>query len=116
MKEIYSVAQQYKLHLHLDGARIFNSAHHLGVEVHEITQFCDSVMVCISKGLCAPVGSVLAGSAEFIRKAKRIRKMIGGTMRQVGVLASCGLVALEKMIEPLKEDNEMAIKLASGLK
>lgn len=73
-------------------------------------------MVCISKGLCAPVGSILAGTKEFIRKARRIRKMLGGTMRQVGVLASCGLVALDKMIEPLKVDNEMAIRLASGLK
>ncbi len=101
--------------LHLDGARLFNAAAALGVPASDLASPADSVTFCLSKGLCAPVGSVLCGSAEFIRTARRIRKQLGGGMRQAGVLGAAGLVALEQMTERLSEDHRRAQALAAGL-
>jgi threonine aldolase len=108
-------ARSYGLTLHLDGARIFNAAISLNVQVSDLTRSVDSVTFCLSKGLCAPVGSVLCGSREFIAKARRLRKMLGGGMRQAGILAAAGLVALDSMIERLAEDHKRARLLAKGL-
>ncbi len=108
-------AQEHGLKLHLDGARIFNAAVALGVPASELTGPADSVTFCLSKGLCAPVGSVLCGSEEFIYKARRIRKALGGGMRQAGVLAAAGLIALEQMVNRLAEDHQRAKKLAQCL-
>src|SRR5262249_28430040 len=103
------------LGLHLDGARIFNAAVALGVAVTEISRHFDSVSVCLSKGLGAPVGSVLCGTRGLIAKARRWRKVLGGGMRQAGVLAAAGIYALEHNIERLAEDHENARALAGGL-
>lgn len=103
------------LGLHLDGARIFNAAVHLGVPVAEIGRNFDSVSVCLSKGLGAPVGSVLCGSRELIGKARRWRKVVGGGMRQAGLLAAAGIYALEHNVERLAQDHENARLLAEGL-
>jgi len=103
------------LPVHLDGARIFNAAVALGRSVAELTHKCDSVMFCLSKGLGAPVGSMLVGSREFIEKAHVYRKLFGGGMRQVGVLAAAGLVALEESPQRLHEDHANARYLAEGL-
>lgn len=116
MKEIYDLAKEYNLPVHLDGARVFNASTSLGCDVKEITRYCDSLMFCLSKGLCAPVGSMLAGSKEFINKARRYRKMLGGGMRQAGVLAAAGLLALTSMVKRLPEDHRNARLLAEGLK
>ncbi len=113
--KIYKVAKKYGLKLHLDGARIFNSAIAQGVDVAELTKDCDSVMFCISKGLASPVGSIIAGTKEFIAEARRKRKMLGGGMRQTGILAACGIIALEEMIDRMKEDHDNARYLAEGL-
>ena len=104
------------LSVHLDGARIFNAAAVQGIKAKELAGPVDSVTFCLSKGLCAPVGSVLCGSKEFIRKAHRLRKMLGGGMRQAGILAAAGIVALETMTGRLSEDHARARKLADGLK
>lgn len=114
-RKVAELAHRYNLHLHLDGARVFNAAAALGVEVLVLTQHVDSVTFCLSKGLCAPVGSVVCGTKEFIRKGLRIRKMLGGGMRQAGVLAAAGIVALEKMTHRLREDHHKAAALAAGL-
>jgi threonine aldolase len=103
------------LRVHLDGARIFNAAVALGKTVADITRNCDSVMFCLSKGLGAPVGSMLVGSSEFIQKAHIARKLLGGGMRQVGVLAAAGLIALEESPKNLHRDHENAKFLAGGL-
>jgi threonine aldolase len=103
------------LSLHLDGARIFNAAVVQGISTSELTKPADSVTFCLSKGLSAPVGSVLCGSNEFIDKAHRIRKQLGGGMRQAGILAAAGIVALETMTDRLAEDHKRAIYLAQGL-
>ena len=84
MKQDYEIAKELGLNVHLDGARIFNAAAYLNVDVKELTQYCDSVMFCISKGLCSPVGSLIAGSKEFIDRARKNRKMLGGGLRQAG--------------------------------
>ncbi|HSO75702.1 MAG TPA: GntG family PLP-dependent aldolase [Blastocatellia bacterium] len=115
MNEIAERAHQVGIPVHLDGARIFNAAIVLKRDVAEIASLFDSVMFCLSKGLCAPVGSMLAGSREFIDRAVPVRRMLGGGMRQVGVLAAAGLVALEKMTERLEEDHANAQFLATGL-
>jgi len=104
------------LALHLDGARLFNAAVKLGVPARDITQHFDSVSVCLSKGLGAPIGSVLCGSSELIGKARRQRKMLGGGMRQAGMLAAAGLYALEQQVERLAEDHANAEYLAVGLR
>lgn len=101
--------------VHLDGARVFNAAVALGVEVKELAMNVDSVMFCLSKGLCAPVGSMVAGSEEFISRARKYRKMVGGGMRQAGVLAAAGIVALTEMVDRLAEDHSNARALAEGL-
>jgi threonine aldolase len=104
------------LYLHLDGARIFNAAVAQGVKAKDLASSVDSVTFCLSKGLCAPVGSVLCGSKEFIHHANRLRKMVGGGMRQAGILAAAGIVALETMTERLSQDHIRARRLADGLK
>ncbi len=103
------------LKLHLDGARIFNAAVALKTSARELSAPADSVTFCLSKSLCAPVGSVLCGSAEFIARARRIRKQLGGGMRQAGILAAAGIVALEQMVDRLVEDHRRAQWLAEGL-
>lgn len=113
--EICDRAYEMGLPVHLDGARIFNAQAALGRPVAEITKKFDSVMFCLSKGLCAPVGSMLVGSKAFIDKARVYRKALGGGMRQAGVLAAAGLIALEKMPARLKKDHENARVLAEGL-
>ena len=115
MKEITERAHEMDLPVHLDGARIFNAAVVLKRDVAEIAALFDSVMFCLSKGLGAPVGSMLAGSREFIDRAVPVRRMLGGGMRQVGVLAAAGLVALEKMTTRLEEDHANAQFLARGI-
>lgn len=109
------LAHEMGMQFHLDGARIFNAAVATGCTPAELAAPADSVTFCLSKGLCAPVGSVLCGSAEFIEKARRLRKMLGGGMRQAGVLAAAGIVALETMIPRLEEDHQRAKRLARGL-
>jgi threonine aldolase len=103
------------LPVHLDGARVFNAATALNADVASLTQGCDSVMFCLSKGLAAPVGSMLAGTKEFIERARSVRKMLGGGMRQVGILAAAGLIALEKMPTRLGEDHHNARLMAELL-
>ncbi|KTC36823.1 threonine aldolase, partial [Pseudomonas sp. ABAC61] len=104
------------LALHLDGARLYNAAVQLGVEARVITEHFDSVSVCLSKGLGAPVGSVLCGSEELIGKARRLRKMVGGGMRQAGGLAAAGLYALDHQVQRLADDHANARLLADGLR
>jgi threonine aldolase len=108
-------ARRHHLASHLDGARIFNAAVQLGLDVCEIARPFDSVSVCLSKGLAAPVGSVLCGPAGFIKQARRWRKMLGGGMRQAGVLAAAGIIALTEMVERLADDHANARRLAAGL-
>ena len=115
MKNIYDISQSYGIPIHLDGARIFNAAVTLGVEAKDIAEYSDSVMYCLSKGLCAPVGSMLCGSKEFIAKARKKRKLMGGGMRQVGILAAAGLIALQKMTLRLHEDHKNALLLGTEL-
>ncbi len=115
MQEIYSIASKHGLPVHLDGARIFNAALYLGVDAAELAVNCDSVMFCLSKGLCAPVGSILAGNSNFIEKARKGRKLMGGGLRQAGILAGAGLVALEKMRYRLAEDHDNAQVLGKEL-
>ncbi len=103
------------LQLHLDGARLYNAAVKLGVPAGEITQYFDSVSVCLSKGLGAPVGSVLCGTQAYIAKARRLRKMVGGGMRQAGILAAAGLYALDHQVRRLAQDHAHAARLAEGL-
>ncbi|HEY0781879.1 MAG TPA: low-specificity L-threonine aldolase [Thermoanaerobaculia bacterium] len=107
--------RQRGVSLHMDGSRIFNAAIALGVPVSQIAGFADSVSFCLSKGLAAPVGSILTGSRGFVRSARRLRKMLGGGMRQAGVLAGAGIFALTKMVDRLAEDHANARRFASGL-
>lgn len=113
--QVARLAHRHGLRVHLDGARVFNAAAALGVDVRTLVQEVDSVMFCLSKGLCAPVGSLLCGSADFIAEARRSRKVVGGGMRQAGILAAAGIVALEQMTERLAEDHARARRLAEGL-
>jgi len=114
-EEVAQLAHEKKMHLHLDGARIFNAATALGMDAVDLVAAADSVTFCLSKGLCAPVGSVLCGSEEFITRARKLRKMLGGGMRQAGILAAAGILALEKMTLRLGQDHIRATKLAEGL-
>jgi threonine aldolase len=115
LEEIWSGARERKLPTHLDGARIFNAAIALGVDVKALTRGFDTVMFCLSKGLGAPVGSMLVGSDELIRKARIFRKALGGGMRQVGILAAAGLIALEQGPKRLHEDHANARLIAEAL-
>lgn len=114
-RQVESFAREQDLKLHIDGARLFNAAVKLGVPARELASMADSVTFCLSKGLGAPVGSVLCGSREFIIKARRLRKMLGGGMRQAGMIAAAGIVALDSMIDRLEEDHQRAKLLADGL-
>lgn len=113
--EMADLAHSAGLKVHLDGARIFNAAEALGVSAGRVAQKADSVMFCLSKGLSAPVGSIVAGTAEFIEGARRSRKILGGGMRQAGILAQAGIVALEEMVARLGEDHRLARQLAEIL-
>ncbi len=115
MRQLSGIAHQRGVPVHLDGARVFNAALALGVQVNEIASLVDSVMFCLSKGLSTPVGSMLTGTQEFITRARRTRKMLGGGMRQSGILAAAGIVALEQMVDRLAEDHANARRLAEGL-
>lgn len=115
MKKVYELAKTHSINVHLDGARLFNAATYLNVEAKELTQYTDSVMFCLSKGLCAPIGSILAGSEEFINRARKKSRIMGGGLRQAGVLAAPGLIALEKMTQRLHEDHDVANYLANQL-
>lgn len=115
MKQVYETAKRHALPVHLDGARIFNAAAALGVDAKELAQYTDSLMFCLSKGLCAPVGSMLLGTREFIEKARKKRKLMGGGLRQVGILAAAGLVSIREMRHRLHEDHENARYLADAL-
>lgn len=112
---VAELAQKHRLHLHLDGARVFNAAVAQGIDVKDIARYFDTVMFCLSKGLSAPIGSMLVGEKEFITEARLVRKYLGGGMRQVGILAAAGIVAIEKMVDRLKEDHLRARRLAEGV-
>lgn len=114
-RQLASVAKSYNMNVHLDGARIFNAAIALGVDVKDLTREVDSVTFCLSKGLSCPLGSIVAGSRDFIEKARRNRQRLGGAMRQAGIIAAPGLVALETMINRLRDDHKNARRLADGL-
>jgi threonine aldolase len=114
-KQVCAVAKKHNLPVHLDGARIFNAAIALGIDVKELVREVDSLSFCFSKGLTAPVGSVLCGSRSFVERARRLRKVLGGGMRQSGVLAAAGIYALEHMIDRLEEDHKNARLLAEGI-
>ena len=114
-RQVGELAHSHGLRLHLDGARIFNAAVALNVPASDLAGPADSVTFCLSKALCAPVGSVICGSAEFIGRAQRMRKQLGGGMRQAGVLAAAGIVALEQMVDRLADDHRRARQLAAGL-
>ncbi|GGX86735.1 low-specificity L-threonine aldolase [Vogesella alkaliphila] len=115
MAAVWEVAQQHGVPVHLDGARVFNAAVHLGCDVRDITRYSDTVMCCLSKGLAAPVGSILAGPAAFIARARKHRKLLGGGLRQAGVLAAPGILALTEMVARLPEDHANARYLAEQL-
>ncbi|KAM4030996.1 uncharacterized protein ACNLHF_018578 [Anomaloglossus baeobatrachus] len=115
MQEVRDLADRYGLKIHLDGARLLNAAEALGVEPAEIVHFCDSASLCLSKGLGAPVGSLLGGKAEFIAEARRTRKLLGGGMRQAGVLAAAGLVALRRAKENVTLDHQNAKMFAKAV-
>jgi threonine aldolase len=115
MREIFDLSREHGLAVHLDGARIFNAAVATGRPVTDFTRYADSVTFCLSKGLSAPVGSLLAGTREFVGRARKARKLVGGGMRQAGVLAAAGILALERMVERLAEDHANAKRLAEGL-
>lgn len=114
--QVGDLAHDNDLFLHIDGARIFNSAAAQNIPVKELVEPADSVMFCLSKGLAAPVGSMLVGSEKFITRARHIRKMLGGGMRQAGIIAAAGLISLERMTKRLAEDHAQAKKLADGLR
>lgn len=116
MEADWEVAKRHGLGVHLDGARVFNAAVALGIDVKELTRYADSVQICLSKGLAAPVGSiVVVGGEGFIERARKYRKMLGGGMRQAGIIAAPGIIALMKMVNRLAEDHENARLLAEGL-
>jgi threonine aldolase len=114
-KAVSDFAHSRGLKVHMDGARIFNAAMAQGVDVRELTQFVDSMMFCLSKGLSAPIGSLAVGDRGFIDTARRYRKMLGGGMRQAGIIAAAGIIAIEKMVDRLKDDHANAQILAKGL-
>ncbi len=115
MRMVHGLAQEHGIPVHTDGARLFNAAIALGVPASTVARHTDSVCFCVSKGLSAPVGSVLCGSSAFIERARAFRRMVGGNMRQAGSIAAAGIVALETMIKRLADDHAMAKRLAAGL-
>lgn len=115
MADVYQLAQSRNIPVHIDGARIFNAAVSLKIDVKKIAACGDSVNVCLSKGLCAPVGSILLGTNDFIRKARKNRKLMGGGMRQAGILAAAGIIALTEMVSQLGNDHQNARYLANRL-
>ncbi|WP_174731881.1 low-specificity L-threonine aldolase [Mesobacillus harenae] len=115
MEEIYQIGRENNIPVHVDGARLFNAAAAAGVPVTDFTINCDTVQICLSKGLGAPVGSIIAGSKEFIQTAHKWRKRLGGGLRQAGVIAAPGYIALTKMRTRLAEDHDHAKRLANGL-
>jgi threonine aldolase len=115
MRAVHALAHENGVPVHTDGARLFNAAIALGVDAAQIALHTDSVCFCVSKGLSAPVGSLLCGSAEFIERARALRRMVGGNMRQAGSLAAAGIVALDTMVERLADDHASARRLAQGL-
>ena len=116
VEAVAEVARERGLQVHMDGARVFNAAIAQNCDVSKLVAPVDSVMFCLSKGLCAPIGSVLCGAKDFIAEARRNRKQVGGGMRQVGILAAAGIVALETMIDRLADDHANARRLAEGLR
>jgi threonine aldolase len=115
-KQVGDLARKHNLSFHIDGARIFNAAVAQNVDVKDLVEPADSVMFCLSKGLASPIGSMLVGTEKFIARARHLRKMLGGGMRQVGVIAAAGLVSLEKMAVRLGDDHKRAKQLADGLR
>jgi threonine aldolase len=115
LEQVRKLTKLHGLAFHVDGARLFNAAAALEIDAAQLAAPADSVSICLSKGLSAPVGSVLCGETEFIQKARRARKLLGGGMRQAGILAAAGIVALEEMVDRLKEDHANAFVLAEGL-
>jgi threonine aldolase len=115
IRSVADIARRHRIKLHIDGARLFNAAVALGFPARELTAEADSISVCLSKGLAAPVGSVVCGSQEFVQAARRARKVLGGGMRQAGVLAAAGIVALNQMVDRLTDDHANAARLAEGL-
>lgn len=115
-REVGELARKNNLSLHIDGARIFNAAAAQNVSIRDLVDPADSVMFCLSKGLASPIGSMLVGTSKFIARARHLRKMLGGGMRQVGVLATAGIISLEKMTTRLADDHARARKLADGLR
>lgn len=115
IRDVHELAQNHGTKVHIDGARIFNAATALGVEASEIAQHADSIMFCLSKGLSAPVGSMLAGTRKFIEKAIQVRRRLGGGLRQSGVLAAAGIISLTEMVDRLAEDHENAQILVTTL-
>ena len=114
-KAIWDIANQNQIKVHLDGARIFNAAVYLETPVKELVKYTDTLTFCLSKGLSAPVGSLLCGDGDFITRARRWRKMLGGGMRQAGIIAAAGIVALDSMIERLRDDHTTALRFSDGL-
>ena len=115
LKTIRDIADRHEIKIHFDGARVFNAYHASGIPIKEYAKIGDSLMFCLSKGLAAPVGSIINGSKDFIDHARRVRKALGGGMRQVGVLAAAGIVALTEMVDRLKEDHFRAKRLGSAI-
>ena len=115
MKCVKEIANRHQIPVHLDGARVFNASTSLGVDINELTKHVDTASICLSKGLCAPVGSILVGSKKFIDRARKNRKLMGGGMRQAGVIAAPGLYALKNMVGRLAEDHENASYMADRL-
>jgi threonine aldolase len=115
VRSVGELAHRHDLKLHIDGARLFNAAVGLGVPVSKLVEHADSVTFCLSKGLCAPVGSIIAGSQDLIYKTRRIRKQLGGGMRQAGIMAAAGIVSLTKMVDRLAQDHARALRLSEGL-
>ena len=115
MKSNYDTAKEYDLGVHLDGARVFNAAVALDVDVKKLTKYADTVQICLSKGLAAPIGSMVVGPKDLIDSARKYRKMLGGGLRQVGIIAAPGIIAMTKMVDRLAEDHANAKILAEGL-
>jgi len=115
IEAISKVAKEHSLRLYMDGSRIFNASVAMRVDVKEFTKHVDNLMFCLSKGLSCPIGSIVVGSEDFIKKARKVRKILGGGMRQAGIIAAPGIIALEKMIDRLEDDHRNARLLAEGL-